>query len=184
MAPITVAHVDEQLITSSVLMDAAAGMSKMLDVFAGWLLGGMGAFLGFLLAHQVMAPAAVRQSGYIFVAVVFVTALQKYLAITVAAAVEASKLGRHAIEEHLTRRRAHGGSWDLDPVIIANYISAALLFPIQRRLASSLMDRALKGDLVAGPKAIFKLGQIQGCIVGIDVLLILWTVGIIVCAVK
>ena len=184
MAPITVGHVDEQLITSSVLMEAAARMSKMLDIFAAWLLGGLGAFLGFLLAHQVMAAATVRQSGSIFVVVVFVTVLQKYLAITVAATVEASKIGRQAIEDHLTRRRAHGGSWDLDPVIIANYISAALLFPIQRWLASSLMDKALKGDLVAGPKAIFKLGQIQGCIVGIEVLLILWTVGVIVWAMK
>ena len=184
MAPITVGHVDEQLITSSVLMAAAARMSKMLDIFAVWLLAGLGAFLSFLLAHQVMAAATVRQSGCIFVAVVFVTILQKYLAITVAAALEASKIGRQAIEDHLTRRRAHGGAWDLDPVIIANYISGALLFPIQRWLASSVMDKALKGDLVAGPKAIFKLGQIQGCIVGIDLLLILWTVGLIVCAVK
>jgi len=184
MAPITVAHVDEQLITSSVLMDAAARMSKMLDMFAGWLLAGLAAFLGFLLAHQVMAAAAVRQIGCIFVAVVFVTVLQKYLAITVAAAVEASKIGRQAIEDHLMRRRAHGGSWDLDPVIIANHISAALLFPVQRWLASSLMDKALKGDLVAGPKAIFKLGQIQGCIVGFGVSLILWTLGVIVCAAK
>lgn len=35
----------------------------------------------------------------------------------------------------------------------------------ERWLASSVMDKALKGDLVAGPKAIFKLGQIQGYIV-------------------
>jgi hypothetical protein len=184
MATITVAHVDEQLITSSVLMDAAARMSKMLDIFAGWLLAGLGLFLVLLLAHQVMAPAIARQSGCIFVAVIFVTVLQKYLAVTVAAAVEASKIGRQAIEDHLMRRRARGGAWDLDPVIIANYISAALLFPIQRWLAFSVMDKALKGDLVSGPKAIFKLGQIQGCIVGIEVLLILWTVGVIVGAVK
>jgi hypothetical protein len=125
----------------------------------------------------------VRTSAWLFVAVVFVTVLQKYLAIIIAAACEGSKIGRQAIEGHLTRRRSHGGSWDLDPVIIANYISAAL-FPLQRRLASSFMDKTLKGDLVAGPKAIFRLGQVQGCIVGIDVLLILWTVGVIVCAVK
>jgi hypothetical protein len=184
MAPITVAHVDEQLITSSVLMDAAARMSKMLDRFSVWLLAGLGAFLGYLLAHQVIAATLVHQSGCIFVAVVFLTVLQTYLAITVAAAVQASKIGRQAIEDHLTRRRAHGGSWDLDPVTIANQISAALLFPLQRWLACSLMDKALKGDLVAGPKAIFKLAQIQGCIVGVDVLLILWAIGVIVSAVK
>jgi hypothetical protein len=183
MAPITVAHVDEQLITSSVLMDAATRMSKMLDIFAGWLLAGLGVFQGFLLAHQVVAAAAARKSGWIFVAVVFVTVAQKYLAIIVAAAAEGSKIGRQAIEDHLTRRRVHGGSWDLDPVIIANYLSAAL-FPIQRWLTSSLMDKALKGDLVAGPRAIFKLGQIQGYVVVIEVLLILWTVGVIVCAVN
>ena len=152
---------DEQLITSSVLMDAATRMSKMLDTFAGWLPGGLGAFPGFLLAHQVGAAASVRKSAWIFVAVVFVTALQKYLAIIIAAASEGSKIGRQAIEDHLTRRRSHAGSWDLDPVIIANYISAAL-FPIQRRLASSFMDKALKGDLVAGPKALFKLDPLVG----------------------
>ena len=184
MAPITVGHVDEQLITSSVLMAAAARMSKMLDIFAVWLLAGLAAFLSFLLAHQAMAAATVRQSGCIFVVVAFVTIIQKYLAITIAAVVEASKIGRQAIEDHLTRRRAHGGSWELDPVIIANYIRAALLFPIQRWLVFSIMDKALRGDLVAGPKAIFKLSQIQGCIVGIDVLLTLWTVGVIVWAVK
>ena len=183
MAPITVAHVDEQLITSSVLMDAAARVSKMLDIFAGWLLAGLAAFLGFLLAHQVVAAAAERKSGSIFLAVVVATVLQKYLAIIVAAAAEGSKIGRQAIEDHLTRRRVHGGAWDLDPVIIANHMSTAL-FPVPRRLASSLMDKSLRGDLVAGPRAIFKLCQIQGCIVGIDVLLILWTVGVIVCGVK
>ena len=179
MAAITFAHVDEQLITSTVLMEAAARMSKMLDIFAGWLLAGLGGLLGLLLAHQV-AAASMGKGGWIFVAVVFLTALQKYLAITVAAAAEGSKIGRQAIEDHLTRRRTHGGSMDLDPIIIANYISAALLFPLQRWLASSFMDKALKGDLVAAPRVIFKLGQIQGCIVGIDVLLILWTVGVIV----
>jgi hypothetical protein len=184
MAPLSVAHVDEQLITSAVLMEAAARMSKMLDVFAGWLLVGLVALFGFLLVHQVLGVATVRQSGCIFVAVVFLTVLQKYLAITVAAAVQASKIGRQAIEDHLMRRRARGGSWDLDPVIIANHISAALLFPVQRWLVFSLMDRALKGDLVAGPKAIFKIGQIQGCIVGIDVLLILWILGVVVLAVR
>ncbi|HTT43500.1 MAG TPA: hypothetical protein VMG33_10545 [Steroidobacteraceae bacterium] len=184
MAPITVARVDEQLITSSVLIDAAARMSKMLDTFSAWLLGGLGALLAFLLAHQGMAAAILRESGWIFVAVVFATALQKYLAITVAAAVEGSKVGRQAIEEHLMRRRAHGGSWDLDPVTIANHISTALLFPIQRSLVCSLMDKALKGDLVAGPKAIFKFAQVQGCIVAVDVLLTLWTLGLVVCAVK
>ena len=102
MAPVTVAHVDEQLITSSVLMDAAARVSKMLDIFAGWLLAGLAAFLGLLLAHQVVAAAAVRKSGSIFVAVVVATVLQKYLAIIVAAAAEGSKIGRQAIEIHLT----------------------------------------------------------------------------------
>ncbi len=178
MAPVTVAHVDEQLITSSVLMEAAARMSRMLDIFAGWLLAGLAVVLAFLLAHQVLEPATMRQSGCIFIAVAFVTALQKYVAITVAAAVDASKIGRHAIEDHLMRRRARGGSWDLEPVIIANHLSAALLFPAQRWLAFSIMDKALKGDLVSGPKAIFKLGQIQGCVVSVEVLLILWTVGV------
>lgn len=162
-------HLDEQLIAAKMLIESAAKMSSVLDTFAGWLLAGSAALLGFLLAHQVVSPESVRRGvGWLFVGATFGTVAQKYLAMIIAGIAEGFRIGRQAFEEHRARR-----SIDLDVTALNGYMLDAL-YPLQRWLIRPFVDKAAQGDLVAGAQLALVLGQIQSYIVLIDSLLILY----------
>jgi hypothetical protein len=168
---INIEHLNEQLIASRLLFETAGRMSKMLDVFAVWLLAGSAALVGFLLSHHEFVVT--KMTRWFLLIAAFGTVVQKYLATIVSAAAEGANLGRQVVEEHVARQGASGIP---DLRVMVGYIRSAL-FPVGRWLASPYLEKALAGDLVAGASAMFRLGQIQGFIVVIDALLILVAIG-------
>ena len=73
-------------------------------------------------------------------------------------AAEGSRVGRQAVEEHLERRRAQGGSLELDADAYLRYVLDAL-FPLQHRLVRRLVvDKMRHGDFVAGARLNCQLG--------------------------
>lgn len=170
-------HLDEQLIAAKMLIESAAKMSRVLDTFACWLLAGSAALLALLLAHRVLPPETVRRSvGWLFVVAAFGTVVQKYLATIIAGVAEGFRIGRQAFEEHRARR-----SIELDVTALNGYMLDAL-YPLQRWLIRPFVDKAAQGDLVAGAQLALVLGQIQGYIVFVDSLLILYVLAAAVLA--
>jgi hypothetical protein len=179
MTSVVIEHLNEQLVASRMLMESARRSSKMLDAFSCWLLAGFGALLGFLLAHQVIARQAVRESAAIFVAAAAGTVLQKYLAILVTAAAEGAVVGRQTVEEYFAKVRANGGTPKLDVVVVTEYMRSAI-FPTVRWLVVRLTNRALAGDLVSAAKMAFRGTQLQSYFVVANAALLLWAFVVVV----
>jgi hypothetical protein len=165
------------LVAAKMLIESAAKMSRVLDTFAGWLLAGSAALLGFLLAHQVVSLETVRRSvGWLFVVAAFGTVVQKYLAMIIAGVAEGFRIGCQAVEEHRARR-----SIELDVTALNGYMLDAL-YPLQRWFIRPFVDKAAQGELVSGGQLALVLGQIQGYVVFVDSLLILYVLAVVVLA--
>jgi len=174
---IPVPHLHEQLLAARLLIESGGKTSRALDAFAGWLLVGSAAFLAFLLAHQVIRLDVHSRSGWLLVIAALGTVVQKYLALLVASIAESYRIGREAGDAYLAAQRAEGGPVEFNITAYYAYVLAAL-FPLQRRLARPFLEKAARGDFLAGARFALKLGEVQGMIVLIDALLIICALAI------
>ena len=98
---------------AGVLMaDLAGNLCAKFDTFATWLLAGFGAAVALLLtSHEALAvvsPATIRYGAKLFLAAVFVTVIEKYLSIIVAAGSEGPAFSRTTMQEYFKQRRQLG----------------------------------------------------------------------------
>jgi hypothetical protein len=169
----TIPNLHEQLLAARFLQESAAQASRILDSFATWVLAGAGVLLG--VAHHELAPGAVHVDGRLIFAAAAATVVQKYLGAIVTAGAQGVRVSREALAQHTADLRGQGQpvpQLNLDAYI--GYVRAAML-PWHRRLADRwVFEKLERGDLVAGARVAFRIAQIQGLIVLVGTLGLLY----------
>jgi len=159
------ADFDEQIILNTALPPVAAEMSKSLDTFASWALGGFAAALALLIsnndAHKWIGQENFSVSGKTFAVVLVLTTVQKYVSVILTGLAFAGPAGaKAALDQAATR----GQSFRFNPETMLHLLSSTLwLLPkfVRKRLGGRL--RA--GDYMGNARSAMKLLQLQALLV-------------------
>ena len=150
----------------------AARTSDTLGSFSSWLIGSVAAVLGLLLANvetvsRFVPTEALRSAIAFFLIAVVCHVLQRYLAAVVASSVAA------ALEaEKLPSDRP------LDVEEFIAEIQRSTFWPA-RVVANRILSRIKAGDYAASGRLMAKLAQIQGMLVMLQMVLVVWSTWVI-----
>lgn len=164
---------DEQIVATNSLIPAAREMSKALDTFASWALGGFAAALALFIsntdAHRWIGQDGFATSGRAFAFVLILTAVQKYISIIVTGLSVSHAAGATAAIEQAERR---GNAFKFDSATLASLVNSAIwLLPnfIRKRIGKGVKA----GDFMTSARNAMRLMQIQATLVLLIVILLL-----------
>jgi hypothetical protein len=146
------------------MTDMAGKVSAKLDAFATWLLAGFGGATALMLtSHDAAAIVSgkTRTALELFLVAVIVTVAEKYIAVIVLGASEASASARVAMLDYIKAQQEAKQDTTFDPIIFAAEIARPLFWPV-RWIAEASIRRALAGDATASGRLLLRLGQVQG----------------------
>jgi hypothetical protein len=165
-------HHFEQLLATRVLSESAAKVSKMFDDFAVWMLAGFAALFGFAVTQHQISSTNAHQIGYCLLASAFGTAIEKYIAIVIAAGAEGETIGRKAVEELIEKNPEDAKRLDL--AAFTGYVLGGL-YRLPRFFAK-LFSTGAENHATRGQR-LLKIAQVQGIIVMISSGILLWALG-------
>lgn len=167
--------IDEHTAARRTLLAATRRVGDALTPFSAWLLGGFGLAFSLVLANietvsKFVAVTHIRFGVLIFLFSLVVAVAATYLSTVVKAALGAHEDGLALADEILSLER----DFDID-LYLAQY-QRGLLPPI-KWIARFQIEKARRGDAVAGARMIAKMSQIQALLVVFQSILALVAVG-------
>lgn len=171
-------HLQEKVFLNSLLVAGAGKSSAAIDNFASWLLAGFGAALALLLSNMDSLTSALplgclKAASVFFIIAAGIGVVEKFLAVTISGAVEASEVGASIGE------KAASLNLDLDITYVFSEAKAAS-YPPMRWLLARMLDKAERGDLAAPGKFFTHCVQVQAVLALIEAVLILFAAATII----
>lgn len=162
---------EESPLIGTLLFEIAGKGSAVLDTFSGWLLGGFGAAVTFLIGKLDAIPKhlpveTVRYCTFLFLIAAVLGLFEKYLATFIAAGAQGAAIGRE-----LGKEEAPLGQ----PEVIFRELRRAILPPMRWFIDRSLRKRK-SGDRYAAPRNFVRCAQVQGLFVLVEVVIVLLAV--------
>lgn len=173
-------HVQEQVLARSLLISGAGKASNLIDKFISWLLAGAGAALALMIGalpdiQRYIPVTKIKSAAVIFLVAAVITAVEKYLASLVVGAAETSALAAE------TGRQLATQGVPVDFEMVFKEMESAM-FPPMRWFVRRSLNKVRRGDFVASGRNFARCAQIQGFLSVAIVGLIVWALGMIVCA--
>jgi len=169
-------HIEEQLLAANLLMAASSKSSASLDSFLGWFTAGFTAGVLVLINQgdqfALVGNSALSQIIWLFLLLVTLTVLSKFLAAGVKAATDAHEVARKLAEDP---------GLDMgDPKVVTKEVERALFAPLRWFAAKSLL-KVENGDLVAPARLVTKMAQLQGIAVVLGLIVAGIAMAIFIC---
>ncbi|HTF94729.1 MAG TPA: hypothetical protein VL995_01230 [Cellvibrio sp.] len=170
-------NLQEKAFVSSLLFESVGKASAMIDTFSNWLLGGFAASIAFLIGNFSTISGKVPNSSlkciiYLFLAVLVVGVIQKYLATIVMSASAGAAVGR----ELGTKYAENGVELDVD-VVFAE--SASAILPPIRYFVRNSFKKASAGNITAAARSFTIIAQVQGLLTLLQAAIIFYAVALI-----
>jgi hypothetical protein len=171
-------HLQEKVFLNSPLVAGAGKGSAAIDHFASWLLAGFGAALALLLSNldslaTSLPLGCLRSAAIIFIVAATFGVVEKFLAVIISGAVEASGVGA-SIGEKAAEREV-----ELDLAYVFSEAKAAS-YPPMRWLLAGMLNKAQRGDLAAPGRFFTHCTQAQSVLALIETFLILFAAATII----
>lgn len=155
--------VTEQVGTCRSLVMAARNASQGMDKFVLWMLTAFGAGLTYLLGSDMTRIGNFKTAGYIYLAAVLATLVQRYLAMLVESAYKGFKQGENIFKD--------GGAVDFARYLII-YINS--LPKLQQPAIAWIADLMMNGDLVGWGRVLYRIALWQVLLGTLSCGLLLW----------
>ncbi|MET3930575.1 hypothetical protein ABIE51_002462 [Lysobacter sp. OAE881] len=171
-ARIKVEHGAELMHARTIMIQASAKASSLVDTYSTWLMAGLAAFVAVLISNQekvakLVTPEMLTSSLVILFIVVAIGIVQKAVAVMVAASAAGENVGRDVAE----RGEAVAGF-----SIVIREILAGTLPPIRWFMRRRLL-RVLRGDIAADGKSTYQFAQAQTVLAIVQMLLVAFLIG-------
>lgn len=155
-ARIKVEHGAELMHARTIMIQASAKASSLVDTYSTWLMAGLAAFVAVLISNQekvtkLVTPEMLTSSLVILFMVVAIGIIQKAVAVMVAASAAGEHVGRDVAE----RGEAAAGF----SIVIREILAGTL--PPMRWLMRKRLLRVLRGDIAADGRSTYKFAQVQ-----------------------
>ena len=154
----------EQTQTCRSLIVAARNASQGMDKFVLWMITAFGAGLTYLLGKDMTRIESFKIAGFIYLAAVFVTIGQRYLAMLV-------EIGANAFEQGEKAHKEKDNS-DLARFLVI-YINS--LPKLQQPTIAWVAVQMMNGDLVCAGRGLYRLALWQASIGSLSCGLLLWS---------
>ena len=167
-------NLQEKAFVSSLLFESIGKASETIDTFSNWLLGGFAAAITLLISDFSTISSKVpdhhlKSTIYLFLAVLILGIVQKYLATIVMSASAGAAVGRE-----LGNKFAENGI-ELDVDVIFSESAKAILPPMRYFVRNSFA-KASAGDITAAARSFSVIAQVQGFLALLQVAVIFYTV--------
>ena len=162
---------------AKVLNTMAGSINAQLAAFSSWMVAGFGAVLGLLITNidtiaAFIPPSTIGISVKLFLVAVVLNVLQRYLAALIAGSIAA---GREVESISITQ--------EIDINYIVREIERATFWPT-RILVQWSNRKVLSGDIAVGGRLNVRLAQIQGWLVLIQMVAVVFAISIIANSLK
>ena len=167
-------NLQEKTFVSSLLFESVGKASAMIDTFSNWLLGGFAAAITFLISNfstiSSKVPSHYLQCAiYLFLVVLILGIVQKYLATIVMSASAGAAVGRE-----LGNKYAENGI-ELDTEVVFSESENAILPPMRYFVRNSF-KKASAGNITAAARSFTIIAQVQGLLTLSQAAIIFYTV--------
>jgi hypothetical protein len=163
--------ITEQAAAQKTLVIVARHVGNALPPFSTWLMAGSGAALSLVVANIDTVSKFIAITHIRFGLILFLLSLSFAVVATYISTIVKTSVAAQAEGEALGKEIAETSTQFNLTQYIAEYERG--LLPPMRWLARTTMDKAMKGDIVAGARMIAKLSQIQALLVACQSLLAL-----------
>ena len=153
-------NLPEKVFVSSLLYESVGKTSAMIDKFSSWLLAGFAAAITFLISNLSTISSKVsshylQYSIYLFLVVLILSIIQKYLATVVISASAGATLGRE-----LGNKIVENGI-KLNFAVVFSEAENAVLPPMRYFIRKSF-QKASAGNITATARTFTIITQVQG----------------------
>ena len=159
-------------LAAKILNAMAGSINSQMTAFSSWMVAGFGAMLGLLVANidtvsPFIAPAVIGASVKLFLVALVLNVLQRYLAAMVAGSIAVAKEVELIPLDH-----------EVDLSYIVREIEYATFWPT-RILVQWSNRKALSGDLAVSGRLNVRLAQIQGWLVLVQMMVVVFSIVLI-----
>lgn len=164
MKDLNIPYVSEQVVTCRSLVLAAEHSSQAMDKFVLWMLTAFGAGLTYLLGKDLSRVDNFKIAGFIYLSAVFVTILQRYLAMIIETGAKAFKAGEEIWKGNENADFAR---------YLVIYINSVPLF--QRTFIAWIGVQMMNGDIVSTGRVFYRMAMAQVYLGSLSCGLLLWS---------
>jgi|CXWL01.1.fsa_nt_gi hypothetical protein len=164
-------HPVERHLAGSLLTEVAGRSSANIDSFSTWLFLGYSAAVTFLLANSTVVGTMLTAGWLpsclkVLVVLAVLLLAQKSLALIVAGGAAGAAVGRELSAPII------GSGIELQLEVFLGEIEKATFWPVSILVKRSFA-KVIAGDLAASGRAMFRIGQIQALVAGLQMIIII-----------